>query len=168
MDFGDLFYIIILLVFMILGFFNDSRKKKNEQNQQSEQKPRSFKTEEIEYDDQPPLYRSIPPPIPEKKLPKIFKNKTYDNRGKEGEVSFQSSLDLVTDFKKESTLGSSFYTNDTDSIYDSEEESVESTGNFYDEKLVSNHSIIRDLTGDNRRNEMIKGIVYSEIVNRRY
>ncbi len=28
MEFGDIIYLILLVFFMILGFFNDSRKKK--------------------------------------------------------------------------------------------------------------------------------------------
>jgi hypothetical protein len=36
MEFGDIIYFILLVFFMILGFFNDSRKKKNKQKQQAE------------------------------------------------------------------------------------------------------------------------------------
>ena len=62
MEIGDLFYIIILSLFMILGFFNDSRKKKNEQKQQSQPKPDIYEYDEPEII--PPLYKKITPPDP--------------------------------------------------------------------------------------------------------
>ena|SRR5690554_4443991 len=167
MDIGDLFYIIILALFMILGFFNDSRKKKNEQKQQSEPNYSPFDVEEME-EHIPPLFKKTPPSLPKNLEKKMFREKESNNKySKEGRVVFQSSMDLVTDFKKESSLGSSFTTTNTDYIYEQSDESKEAVTSQSKHRLM-HHSFIKDLTGEKRKSELKKGIIYSEILKRKY
>ena len=91
MEIGDLFYIIILSLFMILGFFNDSRKKKNEQKQQSLPKTHTYQSDEPEVI--PPLYKKITPPDPNTiKRKKSLERKTSNKYSKEGNIVFQSSV----------------------------------------------------------------------------
>ena len=167
MEIGDLFYIIILTLFMILGFFNDSKKKKNEQKQQPEPKYRSFEMGEME-EEIPPFYNKKPPlPLKDLAKNKYSEKEISKYHSKEGRVVFQSSMGLVTDFKKESSLGSSFTTTNTDYIYQQREDSQETITSNTKDRLM-HHSIINDLSGENRKSELIKGIIYNEILKRRY
>ena len=166
MEIGDLFYIIILSLFMILGFFNDSKKKKKEQKQQSQPKTHSFETDEP--DVIPPLYKKIPPPIPEDlKRKKSWEDNISKRHYEEGHTAFQSSMNLLTDFSKESSLKSSIYVNDTGETYAQDIDSqnrIEETRN----DLFLGSNLINDLTGENSRNELVKGLIYSEIFKRKY
>src|SRR5690554_328759 len=165
MEIGDLFYIIILSLFMILGFFNDSRKKKNEQKQQSLPKTHTYQSDEPEVI--PPLYKKITTPDPNTiKRKKSLERKTSNKYSKEGSPVFQSSMDLLTDFSKESSLKSSIYINDTGETYTQDTES-HNRMETYDNNIILGNDIINDLTGDNKRNELVKGIIYSEILKRK-
>lgn len=162
MEIGDLFYIIILSLFMILGFFNDSRKKKNEQKQQSE--PKTHSNDSDEPDVIPPLYKKIPPPVPKN----IREYESINQYKREGELAFQSSMNLLTDFSKESSLKSSIYINDTGTTYDEDTDSPSPIRDDYDSNLTLGRTIVKDLTGDGRRTELVKGIIYSEILKKKY
>jgi hypothetical protein len=172
MEIGDLIYIILLLLFMILGFFNDSRKKKEQQNQQQKPNPKpDFQPEDRE------ITQSPPPFLTEDQVKRFEFQK--ERRVKQGDSKnvFQSSMDLTTDFKKESSLGSSIFRNEADSLYeqvadipglydsDSEMEVIqESTG----ETKYGTHPIVEDLIGVNRTEELKKGLIYSEILKKKY
>lgn len=167
MEIGDLFYIIILSLFMILGFFNDSRKKKNEQKQQTLPKPNTNNSDEP--DVIPPLYKRMSPPLPETSVKKrnSWEKDKFINHENEDEIAFQSSMDLLTDFSKESSLKSSIYVHDTGETYSIDTEShnrMDTYGNYE----VLNNNIINDLIGENKRSELVKGLIYSEILKKKY
>ena len=165
MEIGDLFYIIILSLFMILGFFNDLRKKKNEQKQQSQPKTHTYQSDEP--DVIPPLYKKNTPLDPDiLKRKKSRERESSNEYSKEGNIVFQSSMNLLTDFSKESSLKSSIYVNDTGETYTQNAESDNSM-EIYDNNIILGNDIINDLTGDNKRNELVKGIIYSEILKRK-
>ncbi len=178
MEIGDLIYVILLLLFMILGFFNDFRKKKEQQNQQQRQQSiPSYDPNDKE------ITKDIPPVLTEEQK-KIFElerekrlkriNREKERRLKESKPVFKSSMDLLTDFKKESSLGSSIYINDTDSFFDMEPETLESYNSEFevpemsDENRSGINPLVEDLLGINRRRELTKGIIYGEILNRKY
>ena len=116
MEIGDLIYVILLLLFMILGFFNDSKKKKEQQKQQQEPNPN---LRPVNRD----ITKSIPPLLSEDQR-KIFEfenekrlkqiNREKEKRVKEGGFAFTSSMELTTDFKKESSLENSKFSNYAD------------------------------------------------------
>ncbi|MBF6597027.1 MAG: hypothetical protein ITF98_02235 [Fermentimonas sp.] len=165
MEIGDLFYIIILSLFMILGFFNDSRKKKNEQKQQSQPKPDIYEYDEPEII--PPLYKKITPPNPKVVNRKSsWESDIAKSHVKEGHTAFQSSMQFLTDFDKESSLKNSIYVNDTGETY------MQDTDSQNRIKAISSptlgNDIVNDLTGDNSRNELVKALIYSEIIKRKY
>src|SRR5690554_2372245 len=148
MEIGDLFYIIILSLFMILGFFNDLRKKKNEQKQQSQPKTHTYQSDEP--DVIPPLYKKITPPDPNTiKRKKSLERESSNKYSKEGSSVFQSSMDLLTDFSKESSLKSSIYINDTGETYTQDTES-HNRMETYDNNIILGN-----------------GIIYSEILKRK-
>jgi|LFRM01.1.fsa_nt_gb hypothetical protein len=166
MEIGDLFYIIILSLFMILGFFNDSRKKKNEQKQQSHPKPDLNQSDEPEII--PPLYKKITPPDPNVLKRKSSWESDFSKRHtQEGEIAFQSSMQFLTDFSKESSLKNSIYVNDTGETYMQDTESHNRMTEFDDNQAFGN-DIINDLIGENKRSELVKGLIYSEILKKKY
>ena len=182
MEIGDLFYLIILVLFMILGFFNDSRKKKNQENQSQESTPQPFLDDSEEFD--LPRKKTSPPPIPgdlgkKYELEKI-KDKKYleklerEKQAKEGNVDFRSSVNLVTDFSKESSIGSSLYIKDTDGFYDFEDSDTDDEGEIRDDTedtediRYKQHPIISSLTGENLKLELTKGIIYGEILRKKF
>jgi hypothetical protein len=179
MEIGDLIYVILLLLFMILGFFNDSKKKKEQQKQQQEPNP-NFKPEDRDMTKStPPLFsedqRNEFELEKEKRLKQI--NRDNEKRVKEGGFVFKSSMDLMTDFKKESSLGSSIYKNDTGSLYDQDPETLDSYNPEFDAPEMpelpggasfGTHPLVEDLHGINQRKELVKGLIYSEILKRKY
>jgi hypothetical protein len=166
MEIGDLFYIIILSLFMILGFFNDSRKKKNEQKQQSQSKPDTYQLDEPEVI--PPLYKKITPPNPNVLNRKqTWEHKNLKRYSAEGQSVFKSSMGLLTDFSKESSLKNSIYVNDTGETYMQVTDSHNRMTSFDNNQAIGN-DIKNDLIGENSRNELVKGLIYSEILKRKY
>ncbi|MDD4777961.1 MAG: hypothetical protein PHV53_06685 [Fermentimonas sp.] len=179
METGDLIYVILLLLFMILGFFNDSRKKKEQQKQQQQPNP-NFSPEDRED------AKSTPPLLSEDQLKKFELekkkrlkqiNREKEQRVKQGGFTFQSSMELTTDFKKESSIQSSNYINESDSLYDLDPEMSVS----YDPELDNpempevpgdtkyvTHPVVEELNGANKKKELVKGVVYSDILKRRY
>ncbi len=176
MEIGDLIYIIILVLFMILGFFNDSRKKKLQQQQ-----------EEMNNDSEVPPSHQPPHPIQNldektvdfERLRVEFDREKWEKQKneKEGEVSFQSSLGLLTNFASESSIQDSLtkygtdllYRQDLESsnIYEDDSESQE-LSDVKERKSLNTHPLVEALTGSNRKNEFVKGIIYSELFNRKY
>jgi len=166
MEFGDIIYFILLVFFMILGFFNDSRKKKNKQKEVSggNPSPVSEKIDETFFqkmERQRNAYRekTTPPPA----IPPAYS-------GKEVHTQFQSSMDLVTDFKKESSLKSSIFVFDADSSFAQE---IDSSDSFNEklpasQKRTSAHPLVRDLFHNDGLEELKKGLIYGEIIQRKY
>ena len=163
MEFGDIIYFILLLFFAILGFFNESRKKKNlQQQQKGESESRPLFGEEMD-GDEPYLYhlplpkQSELPPVP----PAPQKNKRPE---------FRSSLDLVTDFEGVSSLKSSIFVYDADDSFAQDDASVftASEQEKPNEKSRTLHPLVAELTGEGGEEALKKGLIYGEIMQRKY
>jgi len=170
MEFGDIIYFILLVFFMILGFFNDSKKKKDKQEQQPEEHSRPYF--DVPEEDIPP--RWLEPNV-------LKKNQTTSppppvSVVEEGRTAFQSSMDLTTDFAKESSLKSSIFVYDADVSYDKDADTqdiAEMSDSYLQktadgEKRSSPHPLIGDLYGDAGREELMKGLIIGEIMQRKY
>lgn len=174
MEFGDIIYFILLVFFMILGFFNDSRKKKNQQKQQSAEQSRPYFDEPEE---NIPSYRPEPRALSRTKTVPPTPSRL---KVEEGRTAFQSSMELTTDFAKESSLKSSIFVFDADSSYDLGSDSVEIADMMdtylqksqeetnEDMKSSFSHHLIFDLLGNEGRQELKKGLIYGEIMQRKY
>jgi hypothetical protein len=157
MEFGDLIYFILVIAFMILGFFNDARKRKKRKLEQeastSHQNPQKQSENQYKVESSDDWWRNLPkaPPVSTTK-----KSAPYARK------EFQSSLDLVTNFEGESSLKDSIFVQDA------------AFTNIYEEKRrqkqapPSTHPLVRDLLNDSGNNELKKGLVYGEILQRRY
>lgn len=176
MEFGDIIYFILLVFFMILGFFNDSRKKKQQQKKQSEAEsypevePHPFFDFDEEPDDEPVVIapqpnmgtrKTVPPPVP---AASSAKNR-YDN--------FQSSLDLVSIQEEPSTLSNYTFDYDANSFYDKDPDSPDIDDTYHGnskEKTIKSlvHPLIKELREESGREELKKGLVYGEIIQRKY
>ena len=155
MDLGDIVYIIIALILMIFGFFNKSKQNQKQEKQSKRPKPiPSFsdvllsKEDESDYYDQSSdemdnleNFDHVIPPPPSRPV-------------------FQSSMDLVTDFEKESSI------HPVGSTYSKDEQRymVQSIEKVYDEQ----HDLLRDLLRDNAGDELKKAILYKEILEPRF
>lgn len=164
MEFGDIIYLIILLFFMILGFFNDSRKKKNRQGKKAGGNADSFLEERVETilqtleNEKKKRKTSVLPPVP------------ADYSGKDVHRTFQSSMDLVTDFEGQSSLKSSIFVYDADSSFalDTDSSDIFNKKAPADRQRSVVHPLIADLLGDGGREELKKGLVYGEILRRKH
>ena len=158
MEFGDIFYFILILLFAILGFFNESNKKKKLKQQNSEEDFRPIISDES---DEPflhhplPQTRDLPPAVPHQAQ-------------KTARPEFRSSLDLVTDFTKLSSLKDSIFVYDAD---DSFAQSASDTGmeqETLSETNSSLHPLVAELIGEGGEDALKKGLIYGEIMQRKY
>jgi hypothetical protein len=166
MEFGDIIYFILLVFFMILGFFNDSRKKKNKQKESGgNTKPVDeaidetfFQKMERQRNSRMDKKKTTPPALPP----------AYS--GRDVHTQFQSSMDLVTDFKKESSLKNSIFVFDADSSFAQESDFSDAPDKRVSavQKDTSLHPLVADLFGDGGLEELKKGLIYGEILQRKY
>ena len=142
MDVSDIVYYLVVIIFVIFGFFNKSKKENR-----NKQKPQSKGplTERTMPNLPPVLTKTIqnrkpvasPPPVPKR-------------------VEFQSSLDLVTDFEGESSLGAAFHAaNEPLPINEGETEAR------------GLHPIVEEIQAAGI-GKWRKAVIYSEILNRRF
>ena len=159
MEFGDIFYFILILLFAILGFFNESNKKKKLNQQKSEEDFRPIISDES---DEPYLHHL---PLPQKRdLPPAVPHQAQ----KTARPEFRSSLDLVTDFAKLSSLKDSIFVYDAD---DSFAQSASDTGmeqETLSETNSSLHPLVAELIGEGGEDALKKGLIYGEIMQRKY
>ncbi len=166
MEFGDIIYFILLVFFLILGFFNDSRKKKQQQQKQAEAQrqqeveSRPFFEEEEEVIPPYPqgrMRKVLPPPVPAAYSAK----ERYNN--------FQSSLDLVSIHQEPSTLSSYTFDYDVNSFYEADPDSPDASDNTREEKSKKSlHPLLQALRGQTGQEELKKGLIYGEIMQRKY
>lgn len=159
MEFDDIIYFLLLVFFMILGFFNDSRKKKQQQKQ-SEGESRPFLDEEQETVSPRPKgrkYKTTPPPVPV----------TYS--GEDVHRDFRSSLDLVSIHEEPSTLSSYTFDYDANSFYEKDPDAIDVPDNVREEtSRKSLHPLIQGLRDNAGHEELKKGLIYGEIMQRKY
>lgn len=152
MEFGDIVYLILIVAFMIFGFFKEIRKK----NRKIDESTEPVNTELGD------LFRDVfdagstPHMPPATDIETKKKNKETGKSLASKEFVFQSSMDLVTDFEGESSLKGHGFKEHLN------EESLNRA------TLVELHPVLDDLTGENRSEELQKAIVYSEIIKRKY
>lgn len=169
MEFGDIIYFILLVFFMILGFFNDSRKKKRQKQAEAQDQPeaelRPFFEEEKEevVPPQPQVMKrkASPPPIPA----------TFLERDVHKE--FRSSLDLVSIHDEQSSRPGYSYDYNANSFYEKDPNSPDIADTYHSdtsEKIVKGiiHPLIKELREEAGREELKKGLVYGEIIQRKY
>ena len=161
MEPGDIIYIILLVFFMILGFFNDSRKKKQQQKAEAQKQPETAQHPENElrpfFEEEEDEENIGPPPVPTTYSAK----ERYDN--------FQSSLDLVSIHEEPSTLSSYTFDYDVNSFYEVDTDSPDAPANAREDKSrKSQHPLIQSLRGETGRDELMKGLIYGEIMQRKY
>jgi hypothetical protein len=159
MESGDIIYFLLLIVFMVLGFFNDSRKRKKKEEELKKRNPIPF-----------------PGDYPEEQsgYPKEYHGSSGENYGSEVTSSYgYDSFDNVRSSLSEASfshLASSLHIPDSPRLPDSPEIPVESrsrrTSDGKDRGGV--HPLVVELHGENATNELRKGIIYSELLNRRY
>ncbi|MEN6324381.1 MAG: hypothetical protein ABFD09_12980 [Proteiniphilum sp.] len=185
MESGDIIYLVLLVFFMILGFFNDSRKKKNQQKEQSEKpsspysemKPRPF-IETYDSDEEKEEFPSWFEPKPIAKT-RIVPPATPVVPVDEGRITFRSSMELTTDFAKESSLKSSIFVYDADDSYKKDPDSpdiaeapeamAETVADGNDgKKRSSPHPVLAGLYGESGRDELLKGLIIGDIIRRKY
>lgn len=168
MEFGDIIYFILLVFFLILGFFNDSRKKKRQQMAEAQKQPETAQHPENEFspfleeeEDIEPYFEEgrgfSPPPAP----PSYSAKERYNH--------FQSSLDLVSIHEEPSTLSSYTFDYDVNSFYEVDADSPDAPANAREDKSRKfQHPLIQSLRGETRREELMKGLIYGEIMQRKY
>mgnify|MGYP006912196291 FL=1 len=184
MESGDIIYLILLVFFMILGFFNDSRKKKNQQKQQSEKPSHPYfdlpsrpffetSDSDMEAEDELPSWFESRPAV----KPRVATPPPPVVRAEEGKSVFQSSMNLTTDFAKESSLKSSIFVYDADASYDNDPDMIDMAETADSQsphkpadgkKRGSLHPILAGLYGDTSRDELLKGLIIGDIVRRKY
>lgn len=156
MEFGDIIYLILILFFAILGFSNESRKKKNQQQQREKDFSHTFDDEEDE-----PWLQHLPgdlPPVPAHQAQKSTR------------PEFRSSLDLVTDFEEASSLKGSIFVYDADESFAQESTQDDATTgqtSAFDQRSFV-HPLVAELTGDGAVEALKKGLIYGEIMQRKY
>jgi len=167
MEFGDIIYFILLVFFMILGFFNDSRKKKNMQKKVSAGNSTPVQ-EEIDETFFQKMERQRNRMNKEKTTPPPAVPAAYS--GTDVHTKFQSSMDLVTDFKKESSLKDSIFVFDADSSFaqDTDSSDVFNKKVSAVQKRSTLHPLVADLLGEGGMEELKKGLIYGEIIQRKY
>ena len=152
MEFGDIIIWIIALLSLIFSVFNSSRKKRKER----EEAARCTRTSpqhthnEVESDDDWWLKPSTAP-IPTAKMPP----KPYVRK------EFQSSLDLINSYDEDS------------SSEDAAFGKKRGRKNIYEKRRKSHtdravHPLLKDLLNDSGTHELKKGLIYGEILQRRY
>lgn len=191
MEFGDIIYFLLLIAFMVLGFFNDARKRKKKEEALKKRgasplpdnySEEPYGSEEYhgssggpygypEGDYLPPL---SPPLPPIRELQSTLSTSDYMKSGTGAATSYDYDLyDNVRSSLSEASfshLAGSPYIPDSPSLPDSPDIPVESRGRrTYDGKNRGGvHPLVAELQGEDATNELRKGIIYSELLNRRY
>ncbi len=183
MEFGDIFYLLLLIVFVLWGFFNDARKKAKKEEElkkresiplPSEYRGDDYGSSEGSYvypeGDYLPPPSPLPPPIRESRS--TLSSSDFSKYGSEATYDY-NSFDNVRSSLSEASfshLAGSSYIPDSPSLPDSPDMPVESrsrrTSDGKDRGGV--HPLVAELHGENATNELRKGIIYSELLNRRY
>lgn len=146
MELGDIIYILVLFSFFIFGIIKDIKKKEASKQQ---------------------------------KLPQNFPNPTYaGKKSKPATASSQKKRNNVSsppvpEFATNQDISSSMqpsYTLEGSSSLQERQFSYKGQ-NQNDNSFVTNnimHPILKELTGENRSEELRKAVIYNEIINRKY
>lgn len=162
MELNDVVYLILMIGFVVFGIFNDSKKKKKAIDSSTEPINKDVK----DVKDMRDIFRDLleqakqgtPPPVPKDvtksrkdiKREKRFKQNTNPMHG------FESSMELVTDFERESSLRGYNFVSESMNVED------------IDDDQGYSHPVLDDFSEGDRQSEFTKAIIYSEIINRKY
>ncbi|MDR1517567.1 MAG: hypothetical protein LBS52_05690 [Dysgonamonadaceae bacterium] len=149
MDSGTIIYLIVIVLFAILGSFNKAKKGQQEKNQgkpaipEVERKPQEART--------PREIKAKPQPLPVAEFPPKQR-------------IFSPSVSTITSsIEGLSSLKGTLYVDDTPVEGDIVGgHSAAAKGKDFP------HPLIADLTGDGSQHELRKAVLYAEILNRRY
>lgn len=151
MDLGDILYYIVVAAFLILGIFNNIRKQKEKQT--APPIPPVAHTDFDEWDETPEWNHEMLPPAPAPPAEERWKPR-----------EFQSSVDLVADFGKETN-----YFADEEGIRSVFDDDGDDGGGEISQPLFAPvNPITEELRGDNMPRELRKAVLYSEILQRKY
>lgn len=162
MEFGDIIYFVLLLIFMILGFFNDSRKKKQQQQAEAQKRQEResdtfFDIEEVKTPDIPSVRKTkpLPPPVA------VSAKNRYDN--------FQSSTNLVSIHEAPSSMSTYSFDYDLNSYEEMEDNSADTDDDARKVKVGRPmHPLLKSLRSEAGAEELKKGLIYGEILQRKY
>jgi hypothetical protein len=154
MEFGDIIYFLLIVVFMILGFLNDYRKRRRRQQEKEASAPyddfqRQFENQK-KADDLDDWWNAKPAQPPTVKAPPVYVRK-----------DFQSSIGSAASYEGQSALGSSAFAQGAN------------FENFYEKRrqgqtATTVHPLLQDLLSDSGTEELKKGLIYKEILQRKY
>lgn len=153
MEFGDIIYILVLFSFFIFGIIKDIKKKEASKQQN--------------------LPPNIPTPKPLGKKSKSETSTSQKRRNKE--VIPPPMPDVVTKsqygYKDISSSTRPSFAFEGISALQERQLTHQISQNRNDNPFVSKdrmHPILKELTGENRSEELRKAIIYNEIINRKY
>lgn len=163
MEFGDVIYFVLLVFFVILGFFKDSRKKRQLQRQmEAEYRPLTGEEEEMDGWVRPresDRYSPVPPPLPPASA----------REGKGVHREFRSSADLVSIRDEQSSQPGYAFDYDANSFYEEDPDSPDASGDA--RKAAAEgfmHPLLGNPASEEGHEDLKKGLVYGEIIRRRY
>jgi hypothetical protein len=156
MEFGDIIYFLAIVVLMILGFLNDYRKRRKRQQEKATSAPYDDFQRQVENqkraDDLDDWWNAKPvlPPPPTVKAPPVYVRK-----------DFQSSIGSAASYEGQSSLGQSAFAQGAN------------FENFYERRrqgqtVTTVHPLLQDLLNDSGTEELRKGLIYREILQRKY
>ncbi len=152
MELSDVVYLILMIVFVVFGIFNDSKKKKKKINTSTPPFSPNARGEEDDLE--------MPPPIPKEKVSqrKMVEHRKRFTQTPDPMQTFESSMNLVTDFEKESSLKG----------YEFSIKKMDSSSDASGDGMKHPHPILESIIEGDRQAEFQKAIIYSEIINRKY
>lgn len=155
MDLGDIIYIIIAFILMIFGFFNKSKQNKEQEKQTKLPKPIPI------FPDVESSHHEVNSESYEQHfdVPENIENVDHVAPPSSRPV-FQSSMDLITDFKKESSIHPIETTYSKEEQYRMEQTMEE----IHDEQ----HEILHDLLRSDSSDELRRAVLYKEILEPRF
>lgn len=143
MELGDIIYILVLFSFFIFGIIKDIKKKEASKHQ------------------------NLPPNVPTPEtIGKKVKSATTTSQKKRNKAVTPPIPEIAT---TGNSMTSSFALEGSSSIQ--ERNFSYKNQDQDDNSFISNnrvHPILKELTGENRSEELRKAVIYNEIINRKY
>ena len=165
MEIGDIIFYLLGILFLVFSFFNSTRKRKRREMEQEEAASKrdfqhEYDNQRHEADDEEDWWMKPSSPQPQVKTSTVAP--AYVKK------EFQSSIDLATDFTKESSLRGSIFVDDGNFGTNVSTITPEKRGSRKVRKPAVVHPLVRELVNEPGTEELKKGLIYSEIFQRRY
>lgn len=190
MESGDIVYFLLLVVFMVLGFFNDARKKKKKEEELKKKGsiplPGDYPERAYEYPKEyhgsseghygyPEGHYPLPQPPPTPSAGEFQPSLNPSDFTRYGSSTTGHDFDA---FETRSSLSEASLLHVSDSPYipdspalpDTPEIPVESRSRRTSDGKSRGgiHPLVAELHGEDVTNELRKGVIYSELLSRRY